>query len=1464
MRQKVENLKNKGPDGIKEWYNFIQGNNRSNEVPIHELVVDGCKMSNICMESSTMYLPHETGKPHPLGPLSRTMGISQKDCECSTCGQTIEDCPGHFGHVDLNLPVYHWGYFKNVVQILQCICKTCSRVLLKTEDILKFTVQAQKNGNDYLKKKALLKKVIELCKKVKVCSRCKSLNGVVKKQAPMKIIHEKFRGAKKDDSARLSYMHQYDPLTEYAPDMASQLPSNPIEVLYPYEVLKIFNEMNPGDLAVLCMDPQFSHPRDLIITRIPVAPNCVRPSVFSDLKKPGSNEDDISNIMSLIIFLNTLVTHRCNVARLSSLYDAYEILQLHVALLINSEINLPPELNMSRKSYVGFVQRLKGKQGRFRGNLSGKRVDFSSRTVISPDPNLKIDQVGVPEEVAKILTYPERVTAHNIELMRKLIINGPNIHPGAVYLEHKSTPGVKKSIRHLRKKKHELAQNLREGDLIERHLMDGDTVLFNRQPSLHKMSIMAHRAKVLPWRTFRFNECVCGPYNADFDGDEMNLHLPQTEEARAEARTLMAVSNNLVTPRSGALIIGSTQDFITGSYMMTRKSEFFDESSACTLLMSISESAAVQLPPPAIIKPMRLWTGKQLFSLVMRPNPSCQVRVNLIANKCKNQSCPHKDELCPADNFVHVRNSELLSGIADKSIVGAGSRKNILYTLLKDYGKEETAEVMWRIARMSIQYLLLHGFSIGIGDLSPSASLLRMKQNLLDEGNTTCNRYIEQLESGQLETSPGCNGEETLEQVILSVLSKIRDSAGKGCIEELHQHNSALIMAVSGSKGSIINISQMIACVGQQAISGKRVPNGFTNRSLPHYRRYSKIPEARGFVSNSFYSGLTPSEFLFHTMGGREGLVDTAVKTAETGYMQRRLVKCLEDLFVAYDGTVRNSTQEVVQFQYGDDGLDPSLVEVVPKAVDNNPTPPLDFERILYHIKAITPPGNEFLNSSDPVRCTKEYLKELTEGDNKNFALLSENFRKSIIEFMEKESQRMAEAEELESRLQSGHRLRPFTVDQLLAFVQTLVNRYMGSDTLSLKRDGTDRTEAGPGILVEAGTGVGALCAQSIGEPATQMTLKTFHFAGVAAMNITLGVPRIKEIINATRCISTPIITAQLVDNQDAHKARKVKAHIEKTLLGEICEFIKFVCRKEDMYFIIKLASDHINLLQLQVTAATVKYSICTSKMKIHESDVRVESTTLITVRPNQSKGDVYYQMQHIIKHLPKVVVKGLPTINRAVIHQRERKAEEERVEGPVYELLVEGDNLREVMATYGVNGRKCTSNNIVEVFNTLGIEAARQTIVNEITHTMTSHGLGIDSRHVYLLADLMTCRGSVFGITRHGLAKIKESVLMLASFEKTADHLYEASYHGQVNEINGVSESIITGKPINLGTGLFKIMNQHRRSDAVPASHKLSLDIEDVEEDRMPMRRRPLLFDTPEFHVPLYTCNASSYAPVR
>ncbi|KAK0182168.1 hypothetical protein PV327_000331 [Microctonus hyperodae] len=1243
------------------------------------------RQAHVQLVSRHLYNQDSQHTPLAYGPLDKRMGTCSNASPCITCGKSLSECIGHFGYVDLELPVFHVGYFRSVIGILQSICK----------------------------------------------------------------------------------------------------------------VLRILEQIPAADVPLLLMNPNCALPKDLILTRIPVPPICIRPSVISDLKA-GTNEDSLTMKISQILFVNNVIqTHRQRGVKIHMYNEDWEFLQLHCALYINSEMSGVP-LNMlpKQKSGRGLIQRLKGKQGRFRGNLSGKRVDFSSRTVISPDPNLRIEQVGVPIHVAKILTYPERVNASNIELMRTLVRNGPDVHPGANFVQQGKTQ-FKKYLRYGNRNK--MAQDLQYGDIIERHLHDGDVVLFNRQPSLHKLSIMAHKAKVLEHRTFRFNECVCTPYNADFDGDEMNLHLPQTEEARAEALILMGNKSNLVTPRNGELLIAATQDFITGGYLLTQRDTFLNKDQVCQLascLLADSDAGmGIDLPPPAILKPCRLWTGKQIFGLILRPNKACKVMANLYAvTKTHTLSKDARDkEFCINDSVVIIRNSELLSGAMEKSTLGSGSKRNIFYILLCDWGEDAATTAMWRLAKIASYFLMNRGFSIGIGDVTPGYGLLRAKQKLLDAGYSKCEEYIRQMEDGCLESQPGYTLEESLEARLVGELSVIRDRAGVACVKELHPSNSPLIMAMCGSKGSYINISQMIACVGQQTLSSHRIPNGFEDRSLPHFERHSKIPAAKGFVENSFYSGLTPTEFFFHTMAGREGLVDTAVKTAETGYMQRRLVKSLEDLCLHYDMTVRNSVGDIVQILYGGDGLDPTYME--------GDDCPVDYQRILDHVRAKSPYRNEdSLDTLTLVKATNELL------NSDEYSCLSEEFKQELITFMKGIARKMSEnRSKLPAESKITQQIERITVSQLVEFIHTCKEKFMRAK-------------------IEPGTAVGALAAQSIGEPGTQMTLKTFHFAGVASMNITQGVPRIKEIINANPKISTPIVEASLEDDTDAEFARRVKGRIEKTTLGEVTEYIEEVYLPDDCFLLIKLDTDRIKLLKLEVDIHSIRYSLCVSKLKLNPKYVNVRSDSILTINPNGQKYSLNHGLSILKEAVPDVIIKGLPTVARAIIQNIDSSGTTK------YKIFVEGDNMREVMATPGILGNRTTSNNTIEVFKTLGIEAARATIMKEIKAVMKHHGMSIDRRHSMLVADLMTSRGEVLGITRQGLAKMKESVLNLASFEKTADHLFDAAYYGQKDVICGVSESIIMGMPVPVGTGIFKLLHKNERDE---------------------LNKRELLFDNTKYHQP-------------
>ncbi|KAF8945157.1 hypothetical protein BGZ47_003153 [Haplosporangium gracile] len=1348
-------------------------------------------------------------QPVKYGMLDLRLGTSDKMATCETCGLKQQDCIGHFAHIKLCLPVFHIGYFRAAIVILQNICKTCSRVLLSEKDRRTYLRRLRAPNLENLTRKSVVKAVNEKCKKVVHCQYCEATNGTVKKVGALRIVHEKFR-AKKVAGEYEQFKNSFSNAIAAAPELKPHI-DKAHEDMNPLRVLNLFKAISDEDCELLGMNPDVGRPEMYLWQNISVPPVCIRPSVQQD---GASNEDDITVKLTEVIFTNAHMQAGLNEGiAIHNLMEQWDFLQLSVAMYINSELpgisNLQPG-----KPVRGFCQRLKGKQGRFRGNLSGKRVDFSGRTVISPDPNLRIDQVAVPELVAKNLTYPERVTNHNITRLRQAITNGTEVHPGANYVTL-GTSNMKKSLKFGNRA--QIAAEIQVGDLVERHLNDGDVVLFNRQPSLHKLSIMAHYAKIRPWRTFRFNECVCNPYNADFDGDEMNLHVPQTEEARTEAIELMGVKNNLVTPRNGTPLIAAIQDFITASYLITQKDLFYDRAQFVQICSYMGDAEMkIDIPPPAIWKPAQRWTGKQIIGVLLKPTKKSNVLVNL---ECKTRSYDKVKrpvlDMCKNDGYLVIHNSEIMCGALDKSIVGDGNKSSLFYIVMRDYGSIEAAKCMNRLAKLCARWLGTVGFSIGINDVQPGEILASKKDELVRNAYAHCDDLIRRSLNGQLENQPGCDIEQTLEALISGELSQVRDKVGDICLTELNKYNSPLIMATCGSKGSKINVSQMVACVGQQIISGKRIPNGFQDRSLPHFLKNSVTPPAKGFVRNSFYTGLTPTEFLFHAVSGREGLVDTAVKTAETGYMQRRLMKALEDLTTHYDLSVRNSVGNIIQFTYGSDGLDPAVLEgngtpvlfdrnfvstlhILP--VTANDVRLLPWQIVEYVEKVVASPRWSKNCSKEFIDSLMMYVKVHISGKLKSIREAYDMMSGEHNPGEEYEGMDMDEDEPEEVKKIVNNKLS-VTERQLERFLYICWDKFMKAK-------------------IEPASAVGAVGAQSIGEPGTQMTLKTFHFAGVASMNITLGVPRIKEIINAAKVITTPIITTRLVNNTDVKSARIVKGRIEKTMLGDIAEFIDEVYKPDECYIGVRLDMEAIRRLQLETDLDEVAKAIgLAPKLKIGTNNVQIHKPDSLRVYVQvRDQTKLYYAIKQLKRQLPDIIIKGLPQVNRAVINEIQGS-------GGKKELLVEGYGLRELMNTEGVVGTQTRSNHVMEVWKVLGIEAARRTILDEIKSVMDSHGLTIDPRHVMLLGDIMTSKGEVLGITRFGIAKMKDSVMMLASFEKTTDHLFEASLYSKKDAIEGVSECIIMGIPMSIGTGLFKLIKRDDAHDRIPIRRKLLFD---------------------------------------
>ncbi len=816
----------------------------------------------------------DDGFPIDGGLMDLRLGVIDPGLRCKTCGGKAGECPGHFGHIELAAPVIHVGYAKLIAKLLNATCRECGRLLLKDKIRDKFIEEIENRkrlGQDY---EEIVKEVYRRAKAVKKCPHCGADQIEVKFEKPTFYYEGDHRLTPKDIRERL----------EKIPD---------------------------EDLPALGLNPKAVRPEWFVLTVLPVPPVTVRPSII--LETGQRSEDDLTHKLVDIIRINQrfLENKEAGAPQLI-LEDLWELLQYHVTTYLDNEVSgIPPARHRSGRPLKTLAQRLKGKEGRFRGSLSGKRVNFSARTVISPDPCLSINEVGVPKVIAEELTVPLYVTERNIDEAREYILRTE--HPKANYVIRPDG----RRIRVMDTNREELAEKIEPGWIVERQLKDGDIVLFNRQPSLHRMSIMAHYVRVLPYKTFRLNPAVCPPYNADFDGDEMNLHVPQSLEAQAEAKILMAVQEHILSPRFGGPIIGGIHDHISGLYLLTRGERKFTREEVMSIIRPLNVK---ELPPPKYVENGKeYWTGKQIFSLIL-PDITLEFKAEICqgCDECRKEECPY-------DAYVIIKNGELVRGTIDEKAVGA-FKGIVIDEIVRKYGTEKAKEFIDQMTHLAIRAIMFTGFTIGIDDEDIPQEAIEQIKEVIAEAEKRVEELIKAYREGNLEPMPGRSLEETLEMMIMRELGKARDQAGKIAGKFLGYNNPAVIMAVSGARGSMLNLTQMAACIGQQSVRGERIKRGYTytNRTLPHFKPGDLSAKARGFVESSYKRGLNPIEFFFHAMGGREGLVDTAVRTSQSGYLQRRLINALQDLKVEYDGTVKEQTSgTLVQFRYGEDGVDP-------------------------------------------------------------------------------------------------------------------------------------------------------------------------------------------------------------------------------------------------------------------------------------------------------------------------------------------------------------------------------------------------------------------------------------------------------------------------------------------------------------------------------------------------------------
>ncbi len=1221
----------------------------------------------------------EDGMPVQGGLMDGRLGTLEPGQKCLTCGNTAARCPGHFGHIELAEPVLHIAFIDNIYKLLLSTCRSCSRLKVPQESLDEFSkIRDKEAAYTVISQKRIPDQIIEKAKKAKECPHCGKTQYELIFTKPSIFVEKTEIGE-----------HRLLPIT----------------------IRERFSQIIDEDLKLLGYDSATARPEWFILQALPVPPVTVRPSII--LETGIRSEDDLTHKMVDIIRVNQRLKESKEAGTPPLIVqDLVDLLQYHTTTYFDNEVSgIPQAHHRSGRPLKTLTQRLKGKEGRFRGSLSGKRVDFSSRTVISPDPNLDLSEVGVPESVAMKLTIPEIITEWNIERMRELVINGPSKFPGVNYIVRPD--GVKIRLDFVEDRS-TIAENLEIGYLVERHLSNGDIVMFNRQPSLHQMSIMAHYVRVLPGKTFRLHPSVCPPYNADFDGDEMNLHVPQSEEARAEAILLMRVQDQLISPRYGGPIIGALRDFVTGAYLLTKDDTRLtvQEFANYAMLGGYHD----ELPKPAEKgKDGPMYTGKQLFSLFLPKD------FNYVMSSKWSKGTKGKEK------DVVIKNGELISGVIDKSAIGAEEPESVLHRIAKDYGNATAKNFLNSILIIVKQFITHYGFSYGYGDLEVPEKERDKILSDINESYDSVADLISQYKKGSLKLTRGLSADEALEAYIVNELSKARDKAGSTADQSLDQTNPARIMATTGARGSSLNIGQMAGALGQQSRRGNRLNTGYNNRALTHYKEHDDNPDAHGFVKSNYREGLSTLEFFFHAMGGREGLVDTAVRTQQSGYMQRRLINALEHIKLEYDGTVRDPHGHIIQFLYGEDGIDVAKSD---HGEAFNINRKIESQKIIDSGK----------------KATKEDVKELTKKYTKTF----------------------------------NPRLQQAVTDALLE-----------SD---LSKDGVERIckqglELYNKAKVEPGQAVGIVTAQSIGEPGTQMTLRTFHFAGIRERNVTLGLPRLIELVDARKKPVTPTMDIYL--DKDAKKSREKAIEVARNVLQtKVSSLISTT--ETDYATQIQLILNPNRLRERGCTVADVEAALQSNKKFKMETNGDIITLKLV----EESDAPTVITIRNKVLN---ATVKGVPDIERVTLVQKDDE----------WVIQTTGSNIAKVLEVPGIDKQNVRTNNVFEIVSTLGIEAARNALINELSTTLEDQGLEVDVRYIMLVADLMCSRGYMQQIGRHGIAGTKDSVLARAAFEITVPTIAHAALGGEIEQLKGVTENVIVGSNIPIGSGTVDLYMQ-------------------------------------------------------
>ena len=1303
------------------------------------------------------------------GPFDSRLGIWRNMYEkCVTCKCTGEKCVGHFGHFVLPEVFVHPLFTKALTTLLTSHCLHCYKVHLKRGTC----------GNCGVKV-GVLKSGGKVCSNCNVprtlnshCVHCNALKHVVKV----------------DDTGRLKIGG-----------------------------LAVDSILNTSD-GIGELLGNIPNARRYMMSVIPIPPSVIRPPNVTSGKTVRGQSDMTLNIVEIIKISKSLTGALERNDPRHALDEIRRMLFEQISVYISNSSSIADHFKKNTANLQGILDRLKGKQGRFRMNLMGKRSNYTARTVVSGDPNIKIGELGVPISVADTLTKPVKINKYNEKYWNNVLRTNPDLIKRV-----EDADGTQINLRYVSTSTIQLGF----GHVIYRSLIDGDWVIFNRQPSLHKQSLMAHQIKILPFSSFRMNLSATSPYNADFDGDEMNIHVPQTVLATAEIASICAVSTQFISKTSNKPCMGIVQDTLLTAFRATANDTIIDDVVWTTAISGLGLSYLKRANTIDRFNNRSQHSGRDLVSLIL------------------------PEDLFYKHGDVNIEHGMLLTGQLSKRVLGTSSG-SLIHILINDYSGKRAATFINQFQLVMQCYMANNGFSVGLSDCLLSKKAMK----LIKESNAKTELEFEKLlsEKGTLPILQGQSAEDTFEHHANVILNKNRDRTGRIAVEYTGIENRFTNMTRAGSKGSAINLSQIMACVGQQNVNGTRVQSKLYGRTLPQFEINDRGPDAAGYVRHSYVQGLEPHEFFFHTMAGREGLVDTAIKTAGSGYLQRRLVKAMENIVIEYDYSARDEGR-LIQFVFGDDARDAEGIEF--QEVDFLLLKPKAFKKLfvcrgtlkevveirksidLFEAIDMIRDANSRFDRKFPLavpikRLIDKCLRSNTEGDV--FTNVNDTFEGVPLHHLHK---RWAQYPPL---------YRAFFTASLAS--KRLVHQYkFNAIQLTALMHDIERYWRTSGC--QPGECVGAVAAQSVGEPATQLTLNTFHHAGVSAKNATLGIPRLTELVNCSHHPKTPnmVVYFKSPMNTKLHYILELQTKFAPVSLSRLVDSVSFkffelAPQYESFSAFPDPDIDHISgglfacivlkrniCFELRISIATIVNSMYGAFPKNQHGSYRIiypensdgasnliyiaapsalVSDSPISEQPLVFTGDIfchplYSKLYDTVTGLiSNLCIGGMDGIEASTISRNKRKRYQKHILAIDSEWVayVKGSRLLDMCQLKDVDSSRIYSNDIHDTRKTFGIEMARNSMKNEIRSVLQFDGSYLNIRHIALLVDWMTFQGRLVPFTRFGLSQMSNSVLKLASFERVMHFIVNGAIEETYDDCRGCSERIILGQPVRVGTG--------------------------------------------------------------